>query len=171
MDDIATIRFKNLASLVEQHGGPTAFGERIGRQQAQVSQWTSAKKPKQVGDKLAREIEDSLGIERGWMDHPQGGGQAISAPTSLLDPELVRDTLRVLDKMQPKGSPPFDIRANPAWFVLAYELRAGMTAEPSQSEEDLLGSKLAQIPGTGKNASDERRDGVPTEGAHQGKTA
>lgn len=61
------IRRRNIAWLVKLADGPTLFGERVGRDQVQVSQWVGGKS---VGDKLARHIEDACDYPEGWLDTP-----------------------------------------------------------------------------------------------------
>jgi hypothetical protein len=69
--DASEIRRRNIEQLVRQAGGPTEFARLVGRDQAQVSQWISVTKPKPIGGRLARDIEERLGHERGWLDRPQ----------------------------------------------------------------------------------------------------
>ena len=63
--DNKAVRRANIEMLVEKAGGPTRFGEQVGRDQVQVSQWLGGKN---VGDRLAREIEERLGKRKGWLD-------------------------------------------------------------------------------------------------------
>lgn len=69
--DVSEIRRTNVSALVAEAGGPTEFGKRIDRDQAQVSQWLSATNPKPIGGRLARYIETRIGREAGWLDRPQ----------------------------------------------------------------------------------------------------
>lgn len=69
--DSTTIRRRNITMLVRLADGPTAFSKLVDRDQVQVSQWTSETKPKPIGNKLARSIEQRLGKEAGWLDRPQ----------------------------------------------------------------------------------------------------
>lgn len=64
--DNKAVRKANVAALVRQYGGPTAFGEVVNRRQAQVSQWLGTKP---IGDRVARDIERALGKAPGWLDH------------------------------------------------------------------------------------------------------
>lgn len=56
----------NLQKLAEEYGGPTALGEKLDRSQSQVSQLLSGKL---MGSKLARDIEERLGLANGVLDH------------------------------------------------------------------------------------------------------
>jgi hypothetical protein len=98
--DVTTTRRINVAALVEQAGGPTEFGRRIERDQAQVSQWTSPTSPKPIGGRLARHIEAAMGYERGWLDvsHSEGATQSHSQVVRL-DPATVRDVVLILQKL------------------------------------------------------------------------
>lgn len=69
--DVGEIRRRNVAALVAGVGGPTEFGRRIERDQAQVSQWLSPTHPKPIGGRLARHIEACVGRHNGWLDTPQ----------------------------------------------------------------------------------------------------
>lgn len=64
--DVHQIRRANLQKLAEEYGGPTALGEKLDRSQSQVSQLLSGKL---MGSKLARDIEERLGLANGVLDH------------------------------------------------------------------------------------------------------
>lgn len=74
--DVKEIRRRNIASLIERHGGPTKFGKDIDRDQSQVSQWLGGKS---IGSNLAREIEAKLALPRGWLDQPQWARAPVPA--------------------------------------------------------------------------------------------
>lgn len=73
--DVTEIRRRNIAALVERHDGPTAFAKLVGREPPQVSQWIAGKA---VGGRLARAIEENLGLPLGWLDQPQW--EAVKVP-------------------------------------------------------------------------------------------
>jgi hypothetical protein len=72
---IEQIRRENFASLVAEAGGVTRFAEKMEKSQSQFSQImhgspdSKTGKPKEIGSKLAREIESRFGKDVGWMDH------------------------------------------------------------------------------------------------------
>jgi hypothetical protein len=72
---IEEIRRANFSSLVAEAGGVSKFAEKMTKSQSQFSQIINKSpdsktgKPKEIGSKLAREIEQRLGKEIGWMDH------------------------------------------------------------------------------------------------------
>lgn len=75
MKTIEEIRWENLCYLIEKHGGVTRFADLVGSSQSQISQLKNRSpdsktgKQKKLGSAQAREMEDKLGFDRGWMDH------------------------------------------------------------------------------------------------------
>lgn len=71
--DVSDIRRENLRILAKQLGGQARLAEKLGKSEAQVSGWFSdnPNSKRNVGTRLAREIEVLLGKPRGWMDHQQ----------------------------------------------------------------------------------------------------
>lgn len=73
------LRHENLMRLIQTFGSIQAIADRLGKSHAQISQLkTKAKDSKTgnirgMGDDQAREIEEKLGLARGWMDneHPE----------------------------------------------------------------------------------------------------
>ncbi len=68
MKTATEIRTIKIRELVKNNGGVTKFAEILNRDQSQISQWISEKKPKGIGSKIAREIEDKLDLPRGYLD-------------------------------------------------------------------------------------------------------
>lgn len=79
MRTIAEIRRDNLQILIDEHGSVAELNERMGWERTDprltrirnANTRTGRNKPFQMGDALAREIEVSLQLERGWMDNPR----------------------------------------------------------------------------------------------------
>lgn len=69
--DIKQIRYENARRLVDKAGGISAFGERIGKSQAQTSSFAGKSPSKGIGDKIARQIEEAFEMPRGWLDRHQ----------------------------------------------------------------------------------------------------
>ncbi len=69
METSTEIRTQNIRELVKHNGGVTKFSELVGRDQSQISQWVSLKSPKKIGEKIARSIEEKLGLSQGYLDH------------------------------------------------------------------------------------------------------
>jgi hypothetical protein len=80
--DSKQVRHRNVRLLVaqlgeeaERHGrrsgGMVMLAEMLGKSVAQVSRFAAEKPVTRIGDRIAREIEQVFGKERGWMDHVQ----------------------------------------------------------------------------------------------------
>ena len=83
--DSKTIRYKNTRYLVHSAGGVSAFAERLGKQQSQVSAIAGESPVKGIGPKIARQIEAAFGKASGWLDIPhqdmwEGGSNVEEAP-------------------------------------------------------------------------------------------
>lgn len=168
--DVTAIRSRNIAMLVEQFGGPTEFGRRIERDQAQVSQWTSSTNPKPIGGRLARYIETKLGHNRGWLDFPQWEGAEISDSQSLrLDPERIAELATVLAERWKDVPGGFDLRneKHAAHFVLCYGLYINMKERPVPENTVAFSAALTSPQGATR---DERGENVPAAGAAGRKT-
>lgn len=163
--DATSTRAKNIAMLVDQAGGPTAFGKLIDRDQVQVSQWTSLTKPKPIGGRLARYIDRRLGRDPGWLDRPQWGeAEAAAASNSQsvrLDPEIVSSTHQALKEMYALKGRVYH-EEDVARFVLVYEKLAARKAGVTEAE--LFGAGLSEsMERTG--GTSERNASAPSEGA------
>jgi len=79
MKTTSEIRRDNLILLIAAHTTTAALNEKLGfvRTDATLSQIKNQSPdsktgtPKAMGDKVARLIEQKLGLETGWMDNPQ----------------------------------------------------------------------------------------------------
>lgn len=74
--DASTSRTENMRRLVAKAGGPAAWALTYGGtrwQQPQVSQWISEASPKGIGGRLARDLEEAMGLGRGELDQPPSG--------------------------------------------------------------------------------------------------
>jgi phage repressor protein C with HTH and peptisase S24 domain len=70
---IKQIRRERFKALVDEHGGQAKLGEKIGRSPSQVWQLTAGSEVatgRDIGDKLARTIEDALQLEPFSLDAP-----------------------------------------------------------------------------------------------------
>jgi len=71
--DATTIRTHNVRKLIADAGGPAEWLRKYGGehwQQAQVAQWISHKRPKGIGGRLARKLEQVMELPYGALDHP-----------------------------------------------------------------------------------------------------
>lgn len=69
------IRVDNLRTLVSEHGSIVRLAEKIGKAEAQISQWLNSAKdsktgrPRSISDDMCRLVEQKCGKEHGWLDH------------------------------------------------------------------------------------------------------
>ncbi|ALZ15616.1 helix-turn-helix transcriptional regulator [Pseudomonas aeruginosa] len=103
MIDISTIRRTNALSLAEKEGGTGAFASRIDREPTQVSRLIGSNPTKNIGNKLARHIEECFDLPRGWLDvlhgkhifeAPHFQAKAVSPlPSADADADAERDLM------------------------------------------------------------------------------
>lgn len=124
MKTIAEIRLDNLLLLIEELGSAEALASKVNSSAVYISQLknrapdSKTKKPRQIGDPLARKMESSCGKERGWMDHEHPRltprqrrmEHAQLVMESMSDYELDRavkiiDTIAQPDPRQGNGAP------------------------------------------------------------------
>jgi hypothetical protein len=79
--DIYKIRIENARTLMQKVGGISNFSDKIGKAQSQVSRMIGIKPSKNIGSKIAREIEIKFNKELGWLDQPHDGMQ-VSEPAA-----------------------------------------------------------------------------------------
>lgn len=84
--DSKSIRYKNTRELVHLAGGVSAFAEKLGKQQSQVSSFAGENPVKGIGPKIARQIEAAFGKPTGWLDTPhqeiwEGHSNIAEAPS------------------------------------------------------------------------------------------
>lgn len=89
------IRYENLKRLVDEAGGLSRLVEKSNGKLSRPTLYqileritTAAGTVKNVGDDLARKIEEALKLERGWMDN-QENAQAAMPSKALLPNELI----------------------------------------------------------------------------------
>lgn len=116
MATIDQIYRDNLRLLVQEAGGTvTALAARLGKQNAQVSQWLNGSKdsktgkPRTLARATARDIERVMNKPEGWMDQPHGelAAQATAAHEEIAEyaldqlPAEYRQLLRDLADIPP----------------------------------------------------------------------
>lgn len=106
--DVIEIRRRNIAMLVAKAGGPTLFGKKIERDQAQVSQWLSEGNPKAVGRTLARHIEKRLRKPHGWLDLPQWHDSGVIAAVSGIGETPAHYAVRAEHRVPVQGTAMMD---------------------------------------------------------------
>lgn len=68
MKEISEVRLENARTLADQVGGTGSFASRIDREPTQASRFMGKNPSKNIGDRLARHIEECFGKPRGWLD-------------------------------------------------------------------------------------------------------
>jgi hypothetical protein len=66
---IDEIRLNNMRMLISEAGGQNKFIDLVKKPQSQVSQLSGANPSKNIGNAIARHIEDSCDMPYGWMDN------------------------------------------------------------------------------------------------------
>lgn len=66
--DISEIRCHNTRLLVDSYGAMARFADVLGRAHAQVGHRVGKNPTRNIGSKVAREIEQCTGKPRGWLD-------------------------------------------------------------------------------------------------------
>lgn len=73
MKEISEIRLENARTLAEQVGGTGSFASRIDREPTQASRFMGRNPTKNIGDRLARHIEECFEKPKGWLDTDHSG--------------------------------------------------------------------------------------------------
>jgi hypothetical protein len=66
VSSIQSNRIKNLKALIKKHGSAVELSKATNTYTGYFSHVIGGRR--NLGDKLARRIEDSLGLQTGWMD-------------------------------------------------------------------------------------------------------
>jgi PAS domain S-box-containing protein len=80
--DVKEVRHRNVRTLLQQlgndaeksgrrSGGMMMLAEMLQKSVAQVSRFASENPVTQIGDRIARQIEEAFGKDHGWLDHAQ----------------------------------------------------------------------------------------------------
>lgn len=125
--DVYATRYRNFRSLVEQVGGVTAAANRLRKAQAQVSHFGGENPTKNIGHKVAREIEAAFGLPHGWLDTERHGKQEVfsGGESHLLRPDAdilhAALTLLVYDEDPVVGAGPYRPREQAVRLADLYE--------------------------------------------------
>lgn len=71
--NVKDIRRDNMRALAESIGGITAMAERLGKSQSQISHLIGYTPIKNIGDRIAAEVEKAFGKSFGWLDRDHFG--------------------------------------------------------------------------------------------------
>lgn len=142
------------------------FAAVVGTSKQYVSQLESGKNLKPSGD-FVEGWARRFGVNVRWLISGIGPKHAaVDSGSQLLrlDPNMLAETHKALRELYQESGRVFSIEEEPARFVQVYQMRAGMSEEPSQDEWIMFGRKLVVMPPQGAT-TDGRDDGVPAKGA------
>ena len=94
--DVFDVRYQNFRTLIDEKGddgkaiGISGAASRLGKSQSQVSHFGGERPIKNIGPKVARQIEEAFGKPRGWLDASHDGASAASQEPRLDDDKLER---------------------------------------------------------------------------------
>jgi hypothetical protein len=176
MMDINEIRHRNVRMLVAQledaagksgdrAGGLVMLAAKLNKAAPQVSHFAAEKPTKNIGEKIAREIEDAFGLERGWLDWAQWAPSPGEGPSRSMrfDREMLEDVISVLARRAKLAGVEFDQRPI-LEFAEVYEMRSAMPTEvltPQNALSLALSFKSNTPQGFDR---DERSTSVPANG-------
>ena len=90
--NVKSIRRENLRALAQSVGGISRLADRLNKSQSQLSHLIGQRFIKNIGDKIATEVENAFNKSPGWLDHPQQLIEKKFLPYSL-EPNGERSTL------------------------------------------------------------------------------
>jgi len=95
---ISEIRLHNMRALAKQIGGITAMANRLDKTQGQISHLIGSNPIKNIGSRIAREVDNAFGLPEGWMDQDHTGAILDALPTGETD-ELSKQILVHLESL------------------------------------------------------------------------
>jgi len=107
--DIKQIRLKNTRYLAQSVGGIVALANKLGKSHQQVSHWIGCNPVKNIGHKIAKEIEAAFNKPSNWLDslHPELYGEEENQKVAKVaqgSVDLSADALefaRLFDELSP----------------------------------------------------------------------
>lgn len=146
------IRHARLLQLIAEHRTIQALANALGKSHAQISQLrnqvvhSATGKPRVIGDKMAREIEEKLGKPRGWMDtldaapsDEQQGQPTAERPAAQSEAERWRQTARRAAQMA--GT----LEMTPTQFLRLVDAMDAADREDSADEPSVFVQRLMAI--------------------------
>lgn len=135
MKTIDEIRRDNARIIAEHAGGNTGFSERIDRETTQTSRFIGRNFTKNIGDQLARHIEECFNLERGWLDQNRETEAAKIDVENISKKDLV--TLYTTEQIQNKQKPtketicPFEHSSNTYAFTVEGSIDSNNPMHPT----------------------------------------
>jgi hypothetical protein len=114
---IEAVRKQNLSRLLTRYQRQQALADAVGMSVQYLNQLFVGKR--NLGEKLARKIEMKLGLERGWLDVPEGEETAPSEVVATLLNNMTPDQVKLLLQYQ---------RLSPAHQAMLQETAASYAA-------------------------------------------
>lgn len=91
MKTVYEIRRANLRQLMTNWGGPTSLSARLGHSNGSyIAQLAGPRPSRDISEKVARGIEETLGLAPGWMDE---ANQSTISKAPALDAGLLADAM------------------------------------------------------------------------------
>lgn len=143
MSTTAEIRRQNLIALIEEFGTQDAVAALATTSQVYLSQLrTSAPdsktgRPREIGARLARKLEQGCGKETGWMDVPHS--TVINAGKNDQDKRAFDNANKIMDPRKP-----YIVQSEAVWpFTLfTYSDWLGLPAKMRESFEDEIAGAM-----------------------------
>jgi len=121
--DIKNTRLTNMIWLIENKcdGDQTMFSELVNVNPAEISHIKSKKSARNMGDRLARQIELAMGLRKNWMD---------SAREEVIESELNQDSTSCLGAIEVwDNQTPLSVNEVEVPYYMDVELAAGNEIE------------------------------------------
>jgi len=129
--DIIAIRLINAENLKEQCNSTAGFARKLGKSPTQVRHWFNPNVNKNIGNKIAREIEVAFGKPHGWMDSIHDDGLISTATTQVS--YAGKALKKLMDERNYNPNKLAKEMGNKSRQVQAHRLITGVTKEPKDS--------------------------------------
>ncbi|WP_444886728.1 hypothetical protein [Microbulbifer sp. JMSA008] len=145
--DIKTIRRENARRIAKEVGGPAELARKLDMPNSGISQIIGKNPRRNIGDSIARRIEDAGGYQHGWLDTHHGTEQPEATRTpggvnvDLLVDALIRSQKEMkLLSLNLSEDERMELLAKTAAAVYAYTESTGGTTpvDPSYALRLLL---------------------------------
>lgn len=161
MKTIAEIHLENLTALASAFPSQRKFAEHLNKDPKQVNQWWGKGSARGIGPQVAREVEESFGKPRGWLDNDH-------SQTERLDAEIIRSAIS-LAKMsfQLAHGEELVIERDPEAFSQA--LRTAIALRQRLEDENARSGSGNGQTGAASGAAGAQEDGEEAQPARSGR--
>lgn len=176
MKPIEDVRRENLTVLIAQEGSQAAFARRIRKDKNQVNQWLGRGSARNISAEIAREVERSYKLPKGWLDQDRSKIDtpftdiAKAAPAShsgRRDLNTIAGAVEVLRRYLAIADKPSEWISRPTLLVIALELVEEVGEPVTQTNvidfTERLSRKLRDTGGGG-----DERGSIPRVGTETG---